>query len=309
VFNLGNLVTTLAPGVEIFLISRIIAGAGAGILTAVATATAAGMVEDDERGRAMSMVTFGLSAGTVAGVPLGMLIGDTAGWRWTMALVVAFGVCSMGALAVRARDLPVLDSGGSGGGTPVFGVLRSTKTGLGVLAAFLLGVASLGLYTYLLPMAESRGLDDWGFALVWAWGIGGVGATALIGKPLDRVGPRPFLIILPLVLALGFALAWASGHPLVWLVAAVLWGAAGWATVPTLQQALTADRPAQAMPVIAFQMAAMYLGSAVGAAVGSSLLSGGTVAADLAGWALVPVAGAFLLVGGVSLQLSPGRKV
>jgi DHA1 family inner membrane transport protein len=301
VFNLGNLITTLAPGVEVFLLSRVLAGAGAGILTAVATATAAAMVEETERGRAMAMVTFGLSTGTVAGVPLGMLIGDTAGWRWTMALVVAFGVCSTAALAVRARDLPVLDGGG---GSPVFGVLRSATTALGVLAAFLLGVASLGLYTYLLPMAESRGLEDWGFALVWAWGIGGVGATALIGRPLDHVGPRPFLVALPLVLALGFALAWSSGNPVVWIIAAVLWGAAGWATVPTLQQALTADRPTRAMPVIAFQMAAMYLGSAVGAAVGSSLLSGGTTAADLAGWALIPAAGALLLAGAVSLRLA-----
>lgn len=298
VFNLGNLITTLAPGVEVFLLSRVIAGAGAGILTAVATATAAAMVEDAERGRAMSMVTFGLSAGTVAGVPVGMLIGDTAGWRWTMALVVAFGVCSMVVLATRARSLPVLDSGG---GTPVFSVLRSAKTVLGVLSAFLLGIASLGLYTYLLPMAESRGLGDWGFALVWAWGIGGVGATALIGRPLDRVGPRPFLIVLPVILALGFAVAWLSGNPVAWIIAAVLWGGAGWATVPTLQQALTADRPAQAMPVIAFQMAAMYLGSAVGAALGSSLLSGGTVAADLAGWALIPALAALLSAGTVSL--------
>ncbi|MGP9724255.1 MFS transporter [Corynebacterium sp. AOP40-9SA-29] len=303
VFNLGNLITTLAPGVEVFLVSRVIAGAGAGILTAVATATAAAMVDDAERGRAMSMVTFGLSAGTVAGVPLGMLIGDTAGWRWTMALVVAFGVCSMTALAVRARHLPVLDSGGG----PIFSVLHSAKTSLGVVAAFLLGIASLGLYTYLLPMAESRGLDDWGFALVWAWGIGGVCATALIGKPLDRFGPRPFLIALPVILALGFSLAWTSGNPIVWIIAAVLWGAAGWATVPTLQQALTADRPSQAMPVIAFQMAAMYLGSAVGAAAGSSLLSGGTVAADLAGWALLPAGGALLLAGAVSL-LIPHRR-
>lgn len=298
-FNLGNLITTLAPGVEVFLISRVIAGAGAGILTAVATATAAAMVDDAERGRAMSMVTFGLSVGTVAGVPLGMLIGDTAGWRWTMALVVAFGVCSMVALATRARSLPMLDSGG---GTPVFSVLRSAKTGLGVLSAFLLGIASLGLYTYLLPMAESRGLGAWGFALVWAWGIGGVGATALIGRPLDRVGPRPFLIALPVILALAFGLAWLSDNPLVWIIAAVLWGAAGWATVPTLQQALTADRPAQAMPVIAFQMASMYLGSAVGAALGSSLLSGGTVAADLAGWALIPALAALLSAGTVSLR-------
>ncbi|MDN5759798.1 MAG: MFS transporter, partial [Tomitella sp.] len=75
VFNVGNLITAIAPGVEVFLASRVVAGAGAGILTAVATATAAAMVKDEERGRAMAMVTFGLSTGTVAGVPVGMLIG------------------------------------------------------------------------------------------------------------------------------------------------------------------------------------------------------------------------------------------
>ncbi|MGJ3508727.1 MFS transporter [Enemella sp. A6] len=84
VFNLGNLITTIAPGIEVFLVSRVVAGAGAGILTAVATATAAAMVSDQQWGRAMAMVTFGLSTGTVAGVPVGMLIGEVSagGGRW-----------------------------------------------------------------------------------------------------------------------------------------------------------------------------------------------------------------------------------
>ncbi|GAA1490952.1 MFS transporter [Brachybacterium sacelli] len=185
VFNLGNLITTIAPGVEVFLAARVIAGAGAGILTAVATATAAAMVSDQERGRAMAMVTFGLSTGTVAGVPLGMLIGQSAGWRWTMGLVVLIGVLSMAALAVRARTLPRLDAAAS---EPAFRVLRVGKTSVGIVAAFLLGVASLGLYTYLLPMAESVGLADWGFALVWAWGIGGVTGSTLVGKRPDSLG-------------------------------------------------------------------------------------------------------------------------
>ncbi|MFI2561100.1 MFS transporter [Nocardia farcinica] len=170
-FNLGNLITTLSPGIEIFLVSRVVAGAGAGVITAVATATAAAMVADHERGRAMSMVTFGLSAGTVAGVPVGMLIGTRFDWRWTMALVVVIGVLSMIALATRARTLPSLPAPD---GASVLGVLRSGRTFGGVVAAFLLGVASLGLYTYLLPMATDCGLDGWSFALVWAWGIGGV---------------------------------------------------------------------------------------------------------------------------------------
>ncbi|MFF2652955.1 hypothetical protein [Streptomyces sp. NPDC058045] len=63
------------------------------------------------------------------------------------------------------------------------------------------------------------------------------------------------------MLALSFGTLWLTAPPAVWLSAAPLWGAAGWAGVPVLQKALTADRPARAMPVIAFQMAAMYLGS------------------------------------------------
>ncbi|ESU48921.1 MFS transporter [Streptomyces filamentosus] len=306
VFNLGNLITVVAPGVAFFLASRVVAGAGAGILTAVATATAAAMVADRERGRAMAMVTFGLSTGTVAGVPVGMLIGQSWGWRWTMALVVAVGVLSMIALAARAHTLPTLPVTG---GAPVFGVLRSGTVSAGIVAAFLLGVASLGLYTYLLPMADTRGLRDWGFALVWAWGVGGVTGAALIGRPLDRYGPRALLVALPALLAASFAAFWAFSAPAVWLIAAAVWGAAAWASVPTLQQALTRDRPDRAMAVIAFQMAAMYLGSAAGAAAGSSLLAGGADSADLAGWALVPAGLAIALLGriGASVRALPAR--
>ncbi|MFE4512697.1 MFS transporter [Kitasatospora sp. NPDC056783] len=293
VFNLGNLVTALSPGLEVFLASRVVAGAGAGVLTAVATATAAAMAADGERGRAMAMVTFGLSTGTVAGVPIGMLIGDRLNWRWTMGLVVAVGLLGMAALAARVRTIPPLPAPCG----PAFAVLRSSRSLVGIAAAFLLGAASLGLYTYLLPMAEARGLRDWGFALVWAWGIGGVAGSALVGRALDAFGPRALLIALPAVLLGAFAAFWAFTAPAVWLAAAALWGAAGWASVPTLQQALTGDRPEEAMPIVAFQMAAMYLGSAAGAAAGSSLLAHGADPRELLAWALLPASLALLLTG------------
>ncbi|MFK4762649.1 hypothetical protein ACI3KS_17105 [Microbacterium sp. ZW T5_45] len=71
--------------------------------------------------------------------------------------------------------------------------------------------------------------------------------------------------------------------------------------MPTLQQALTADRPHQAMPVIALQMAAMYLGSAAGAALGSSLLTNGVNAADLAAWAILPATLALAATGWITV--------
>ena len=124
-------------------------------------------------------------------------------------------------------------------------------------------------------------------------------------QALDRFAPRPLLVALPAILALSFAAAWLSDSPIAWLVAAAVWGAAGWASVPTLQQALTSDRPAQAMPIIAFQMAAMYLGSAVGAALGGALLTAGIGAADLAAWALVPAVLALALTCWIATRRTP----
>ncbi|MGX2992979.1 MFS transporter [Streptomyces sp. JNUCC 64] len=291
-FNLGNLVTALASTLEVFLASRVVAGAGAGVLTAVATATAGALVADHERGRAMALVTFGLSTGTVAGVPLGMLIGEQVGWRGTMGLVVLIGVLSMLALALRSGTLPRLPAPRrSGDGA----VLRNPRVALGVALSFVLGLASLGLYTYLLPMADESGQGGWGFALVWAWGLGGVLGSGLIGGPLDAWGPRRLMPVAPALLLVSFLVVWLVDSPVAWLVATAAWGASGWISVPVLQQALTLDRTEQAMAVVALQMAAMYLGSAVGSALGGALLAGGVGADALPGWAALTVTGGVVL--------------
>ncbi|WP_330434470.1 MFS transporter [Streptomyces sp. NBC_00825] len=292
VFNLGNLATALAPTLGIFLTSRVVAGAGAGVLTAVATATAGALVAGHERGRAMALVTFGLSTGTVAGVPLGMLIGEQVGWRGTMGFVVLIGLLSMLALALRSGTLPQLPASHSTGNGAV---LKNPRVALGIALSFVLGMASLGLYTYLLPMADESGLNSWGFALVWAWGIGGVLGSGLIGKPLDALGPRRLMPIVPAFLLASFLIVWLVDNPAAWLIATAVWGASGWISVPVLQQALTRDRTEQAMPIVAFQMAAMYLGSAAGSALGSALLAGGVTADALPGWAALAVAGGMVL--------------
>lgn len=280
-FNVANLITALAPDLMVFLGSRVLSGAGAGILTAVATAAAAGMVSGEHRGRAMALVTFGLSTGTVAGVPIGMLIGEQIGWRWTMGLVVAVGVVSMAALAFRGGEIPAIpDEPGSGASV----IVKSPQVLLGVLLAFVLGVTSLGLYTYMLPMAADRGLGSSGFGLIWVWGIGGVLGSVLIGRFIDTVGSRKLLPLLALALLASFAAVAFLDQPWAWLAAALVWGATGWASVPTLQDALTRSRPEATTPIVAFQMAAMYLGSAVGTAAGAALLGAGTPAGELPVW-------------------------
>ncbi|MEU3271679.1 MFS transporter [Saccharomonospora sp. NPDC006951] len=308
-FNVANLITAVSPGLTVFLGSRVLAGGGAGVLTAVATAAAAGMVRQEHRGRAMALVTFGLSTGTVAGVPVGMLIGDQIGWRWTMGLVVAVGAVSMAALVFRGGEIPAIpDEPGSGASV----IAKSPQVLIGVLLAFVFGVTSLGLYTYLLPMAADRGLGSWGFALIWAWGIGGVLGSMLIGRQIDRIGSRKLLPVLAVALLASFAAVAFLPQPVAWLAAALVWGATGWASVPTLQDVLTRTRPKATTTIVAFQMAAMYLGSAAGSALGTALLGGGTPAGDLPMWAFgVQVVAVVLavIVGARSERAATARDV
>lgn len=93
---------------------------------------------------------------------------------------------------------------------------------LGILLAFVFGVTSLGLYTYMLPMAADRGLGSWGFALIWVWGLGGVLGSILIGRQIDTIGSRKLLPILAGALLASFAAVAFLPQPLAWLVAALV---------------------------------------------------------------------------------------
>lgn len=87
------------------------------------------MVSEERRGRAMALVTFGLAPGTVAGVPIGILIGEQIGWRWTMGLAVTVGVVSMAALAFRSGEILAIPDG-PGSGASV--IVKSPQVLLGV---------------------------------------------------------------------------------------------------------------------------------------------------------------------------------
>ena len=307
VFTAGSAITALSPSPRVFLVARAVAGVGAGALTALATG-AAGAMMPGRRDRAMATITLGLSLGTVAGVPVGMLIAGRVGWRAAMGLIVVLGLVALAALAARGAAIPNLprparsarsnrsnrpEGTAEGARDPRIPagrarIRRRTAPVLagGVVLAFLLGVASLGLYTYLLPIAAGAGLSGLGFALVWAWGIGGVAGSWGAGRLLGRIPGRRLLPLPPALLSAAFLLLALTRAPVAWLAASAVWGAAGWASVAVGQAAFTAVRRERSVQIVARLMAAIYIGSAVGSALGADLLVD-RPATELPGWALI----------------------
>ena len=307
VFTAGSAITALSPSPHVFLVARAVAGVGAGALTALATG-AAGAMMPGRRDRAMATITLGLSLGTVAGVPVGMLIAGRVGWRAAMGLIVVLGLVALAALAARGAAIPDLprparsnrsnrpnrpEGTAEGARDPRIPAGRARirrRTALvlagGVVLAFLLGVASLGLYTYLLPIAAGAGLSGLGFALVWAWGIGGVAGSWSAGRLLGRIPGRRLLPLPPALLSAVFLLLLLTRAPVAWLAASAVWGAAGWASVAVGQAAFTAVHRERSVQIVARLMAAIYIGSAVGSALGADLLAD-RPATELPGWALI----------------------
>ncbi|MEU3600584.1 MFS transporter [Streptomyces sp. NPDC006798] len=301
VFTLGNAVTAVSTSVAVLLGSRVIAGAGAGVFSALATAGASALAPEGRQGRALALVMGGMSAGTVLGVPVGVLVAEEAGWRATMWLVTGLGVVALAGLCVRLPRIPASP------GVPIrarFGALTDRRVAPVVGVSFLAAVASLGLYTYLAPVLGAAGVDAGGTApYLWAWGIGGVLGSVVAGPLLDRTGRAAALVtavLVVLVLAEGaLPPLGAAAFP-----ALVLWGAAGWALQVPQQQRLLALRggDGDATVALALNNSALYLGSAIGSGLGGLALAGGLPAERL------PWLAAGVAVLGLGLHLAAGRR-
>ncbi|GCB50682.1 MFS transporter [Streptomyces sp. NL15-2K] len=276
VFALANAGSALSGSLGVLLVTRAFAGVGAGLYLALAASAAASLVDDKRRGRALAVIMGGMSSGTVIGVPLGVFIAEHTGWRSTLWLVTALGLVSFVGLALR---LPPLPAGESVSLRQRAQVVTDPRVASIVGVSFLAAVASLGLYTYIAPVMETGamgGVDNI-TPYLWAWGIGGVLGSVLVGPLVDRVR-RPQTLVVGILALLTLALLVlrpVSGvTPLFALLPIAVWGAVGWALQVPQQNDLLQARGERGGPVaVALNESALYLGSAIGSGLGGVAFS------------------------------------
>ena len=92
VFTLGNLACALAPNYELLMAARVITSLAHGTFFGVGAVVATGMVSEDRKASAISIMFTGLTVATLLGVPAGAWLGLQFGWRATFWAVTAIGV-------------------------------------------------------------------------------------------------------------------------------------------------------------------------------------------------------------------------
>ncbi|MGQ4359711.1 MFS transporter [Streptomyces sp. SAS_272] len=292
-FIVGNLLSAVAPTFAVMLIGRVVASLAHGAFFGIGSVVAADLVAPDKKAGAIAMMFTGLTVANVVGVPLGTLVGQTVGWRFTFTLVAALGVVGLVGIARLVPDMPRT------AGVRLRHELAAFKNAQVLLAMAMTVLGFGGVFaaiTYIAPMmTHVAGFADGSVTwLLVLFGLGMVGGNLVGGRYADRA-LMPMLYVslgaLAVVLAL-FTLT--AHHKILAAVTIVLIGALGFATVPPLQKRVLDQAHGAPTLASAVNIGAFNLGNALSAWLGGMVIAAGLgytapnwVGATLAAGALV----------------------
>jgi MFS transporter, DHA1 family, inner membrane transport protein len=273
VFVLGNIVTAMAPSIELVLASRLLAGLGAAMFSPTATAAGASLVPPEQRGRALAIVIAGLSGATALGAPLGTFIGGWLDWRATMWFVAAVGTLAAVGVAWRLPDIPT---------PPAVSLarrlapLRDARVLLTLLTTWLVYAGLFLVYTYIgSSFDRATGGDARVLAgLLLLWGVAATVGNLAAGRLTDRFGSRRIINVAIAVAALDFALLpWTSASLATAVPALVVWGLCGWGLLVPQQHRLISITPAAAPLLLGLNSAAVYVGVSMSGLIGGAVIT------------------------------------
>ncbi|MDR4189128.1 MFS transporter [Bacillus pseudomycoides] len=261
-FTVSNFLTAVTHHFIILLISRGLAGIGAGLYSPLASSAAVTLVSEKRRGRALSTVLLGMSAGTVIGVPFGIYITSIYEWRMAMWFIVTIGAIGIFALFTK---FPIIESSPLPTLKERLSMFKNKKISLVMVITMVLSFCSLGLYTYLDTIITAYGFQK-SILFIWMWGIGGIAGSFIIGFIMDFY-KKPKIILLYLMGIMFFSfICMGVFHETALLLAIclILWGSTGWAALATLQKTLLEISPDHATISIALLSSINYFSGSIG---------------------------------------------
>lgn len=273
VLAIGNLASAFAPDYTSLLIIRLAMLAVGALYTPQAAGTAALIVPAERRGSTIAYVFLGWSLAAAVGLPLITFMASRYGWR------AAYG--GIGALACISMLLLLLRLPAGLQGAPVdlktWAAVGRSRTILLLLAITMLQMSGqFVVFTYMGPLLNKltgAGPDAIGsvFAL---YGICGFLGVVVATRIVDKSGPYRTSLLFTCLLLAGIS-GWALGAgSLVMMAGAVaIWGL-GFASTNSMQQVrLVAAAPPLASATVALNTSVLYIGQAVGSAVGGLLFA------------------------------------
>lgn len=273
VLALGNLASAFAPDYVSLLVIRLGMLAVGALYTPQAAGTAALIVPAERRGSTIAYIFLGWSLAAAVGLPLVTFIASRYGWRAAYSGIGALGCVSFLLLLVR------LPAGLKG--TPVdlktWSEVGRNKTILLLLAITMLQMSGqFAVFTFMGPLLKklTEASPD-AIGMVFAiYGVCGFLGVVVASRIVDRWGPYPTSLLFTCLLLAGIT-GWAlsAGTLVLMAIAVAIWGL-GFASTNSMQQVrLVAAAPPLAPATVALNTSVLYIGQAIGSAVGGLLFA------------------------------------
>jgi predicted MFS family arabinose efflux permease len=289
---LSNALAALAPTLAVLAVARALGGASHAVFFSVCIGYATRLVPAADTGRALALVSAGISAAFVLGVPLGTALGTAVGWRGAfVALTVVMAV----AVALMALRLPPVQAPSTAGrDVPA----RRRSLVAAVASNGLCYTGQYTIYTYVtVLLLRSGALPAAVGPILLVFGVLGLLGVWIAGPRLDRHFRRTALTVLAVVVIAVLAVGAAVPALAAVIVAGGIWNAAFGPVASVYQTAAVRTEAVSADLAGAWINATANIGIGAGAAIGGAVLGlGGISAVAWTAAAIIALAAVVVLV-------------
>ncbi|WP_017593468.1 MFS transporter [Nocardiopsis potens] len=270
----SSVISAAAPAYAVLMAGRILSALAGGAYVGIGAVTAADLVPEDRRARAIATLFMGLSIANVLGVPGGTALGQALGWRSAFWAVTAIGVIVL--LGVL-RLVPHRPAGRDANLRGELAVFKRGRLWLAYGATALGWAPALAVVTYISPLlTEVTGFSDGAVPVVLVlFGVGMVIGTPIGGRLADRALTPALYGVLTAVTAASLVLLPAVQGKAAAVAGFILFGAAVAAVIPPVQATVMATAEGAPNLASASNVSAFNIGNAAGPFLGGAAIGAG----------------------------------
>ena len=303
-FIIGNAMIAVAPNFTILVIGRILSSAAASLIIVKVLALTAMLTIPKNRGKMIGVVYTGFSGANVFGVPIGTMIGDAIGWRFTFLFIIIVSVIAGVLMMVYLPSTSELNQvqrqwGSTSNKQPnTSKILRPVEVVKYLAITFLILVANSVTFVYINPLILNHG-HQMGFVslALLVNGIAGVIGTSLGGILADKLSSKRWLIIAFSIFIVMMLIMNLILHTVtLLLIGLFIWNIVQWSTNPAIQSGIIEHVEGDTSQVMSWNMSRLNAGIGFGGIIGGLVVSNISVQAVTIVSAMVGAMGLIIVI-------------
>src|SRR5690606_38060354 len=242
------------------------------LLTILCLVMAPAMVEKQYKGRAIGIISMGVSGSLVLGIPIGLVLGNNFGWRAPFVMVAILTVISIIGVHLWMNRVEPMKA------VPLrtqIASLTNSKVTFALLTTFLYMSGHTALYAYLKPfLEETMALNATMVSLIYfIFGLSAVSGGGIGGALADNFGSRKTISIsLVLFIFTFIIIPFTTNLVPLFIIVSIVWGILSWSISPAMQSYLIETSPKTASILQSLNNTALHLGVAAGSFFGGIII-------------------------------------